>query len=183
MILGLCGFSSSGKDSAALHLVENHGFIRVAFADKLREYAYNIDPDIHIGDGKYASLQYLVDQHGWELAKRQYKSVREFLQKLGHMTRETFGDSFWINQALNSKVVLNNERIVITDVRYQNEIDAVVDCGGYIIRIHREGVGPVNNHVTEKELPFDYVVHNPEGYLPGFHTNLDFLLRNLESLQ
>lgn len=36
MLIGLCGYSRSGKDTAAAHLVDKYGFARIAFADKLK---------------------------------------------------------------------------------------------------------------------------------------------------
>lgn len=186
MIFGLTGYAGSGKDTAANYLVEKHGFTRVAFADKLREFCLEIDPRVSSRDrsnypGERFLLSTLVDEFGWDTAKREYIEVREFLQGVGHGARVSFGDLFWIERALTPEV-LSNDRIVVTDVRYKNEVDHIAGLGGFIVRINRADVGPVNNHITERPLPFDYKIDNPPGYLPGFHSNLNELVRNISKI-
>jgi hypothetical protein len=40
-------------------------------------------------------------------------------------------------------------RLVITDVRFPNEAEEIKRRGGIIIRVVRDGYGPVNEHVSE----------------------------------
>ena len=52
---------------------------------------------------------------------------------------------------------------VITDCRFKNEAEAVKLKGGFIVRVNRPGVNPINNHDSEVELDnyhFDYVINN-----------------------
>jgi dephospho-CoA kinase len=58
MIIGLSGYSRSGKDEVAKILVEDYGFTRIAFADKIRELLYEMNP---IVDTHY-HLKSLVDE-------------------------------------------------------------------------------------------------------------------------
>ena len=37
MIIGICGLIGSGKGTAADILVEQHGFTKISFADKLKD--------------------------------------------------------------------------------------------------------------------------------------------------
>ena len=91
----------------------------------------------------------MVDQFGWDKAKQEPK-IRELLQGIGVAARNNIHDKVWINAALTN--MQPNKRYVITDVRFNNEIYALKDLGAEIWRIERPGVGPVNNHVSEKEL-------------------------------
>lgn len=183
MIFGLTGYAGAGKDTAADYLVAKHGFTRVAFADKLREFCLKINPDIHSGfqEEPYFKLADLVNDVGWDSAKRNFMDVREFLQRVGHGARVAFGDLFWIEHALTPEV-LSNDRLVVTDVRYQNEVDYIVGLDGFIVRIDREDVGPVNNHITEQPLPFDYKLNNPKGNKMELYANLNDLVLNLSKI-
>ena len=42
-IIGLSGFAQSGKDTSGRHLIDNHGFTRYAFADRIREIMLDLD--------------------------------------------------------------------------------------------------------------------------------------------
>ena len=37
MLIGICGFKSSGKDTVADYLVNNYGFIRITFASAVKD--------------------------------------------------------------------------------------------------------------------------------------------------
>ena len=58
MIIGLTGYAQSGKDTLANILVENYGYTRVAFADKIREFLYEVNPMVGCSPSGY--LQDLV---------------------------------------------------------------------------------------------------------------------------
>jgi len=45
-----------------------------------------------------------------------------------------------------------NQRVVITDVRFENEAMMIKLMGGQLWRVKRLGIGPVNDHVSESEL-------------------------------
>jgi uncharacterized protein with PIN domain len=186
MILGLTGYAGVGKDTAAEYLVKEFNFTRVAFADKLRQLAYNINPYIHHEvPGLSHRLVGIVDEMGWDRAKREIIAIREFLQGTGHGARLTFGDPFWIQAAFTPEVLQNTD-IVVTDVRYENEVKYIADLGGYIIRIQRDGFGPINDHITEKELAYDYIITNDNVSKSYLHYSLSELvvgLRRLENYQ
>ena len=44
MIIGLTGYARSGKDTVAQILVDKFGFTRVAFADPIRDFCYQVNP-------------------------------------------------------------------------------------------------------------------------------------------
>lgn len=154
-IIALSGYARSGKDEAARVLVEEHGFVQVAFADKLREMLYALNP-IVAGVGRMNDdptyVQDVIDQYGWGGYKetRYGDEIRRLLQRLGtEAGRQTLWDSIWIDAALTG--LDENARVVVSDARFFNEFDAVRERGGYIWRINREGVGPANEHASEME--------------------------------
>ena len=52
---------------------------------------------------------------------------------------------------------------MFTDVRFPNEAQKIKDLGGVVWRIEREGVAPVNSHISEYAIldyPFDAKIPN-----------------------
>ena len=37
MVIGICGLISSGKDTIADYLIKEHNFVKISFADKLKD--------------------------------------------------------------------------------------------------------------------------------------------------
>jgi hypothetical protein len=179
MIIGLCGYAQSGKDTAA-DLLAQYGFERRAFADALREVVYRIDPLIPIPadslDGTYR-LQHIVDGWGWDFAKTAYPEVRRLLQVTGtEAVRQVLGESIWVDHIMDG--IVGDENIVITDVRYPDEVAAVKEAGGIVVWIHRDGVGPVNSHASDNALSAenaDYILFNP-GDIDGYLTEVGMLV-------
>lgn len=157
MIVGLSGYARSGKDEAAKGLVNNMGFERRAFADKLREFIYRLNPVVTSPVwGEHLRLAEVIDQFGWDGYKESKygKEVRELLQRLGtECGRELISDTVWIDATLgDNRIMIPEPKIVVADVRFPNEFDAIVNRGGMMLRIHRPGIEPANAHVSETAL-------------------------------
>lgn len=183
MIVGIGNNYQVGKDSAALALCRDLGFRRVAFADKLKDLALEADPlvtsstmTVNIGAGR-GRLKWLVQGVGWDEAKRIYPEVREFLQRLGAAARNVFGDEFWIEQALAG--IEPGERVVVSDVRYRNEAEAIKALGGIVIQIERPGFHG-DSHPSERDFDewdgWDHVIVN-DGSLKDLELKVVELVR------
>lgn len=163
-IIGLSGYARSGKDEAAKVLVEEFGFTRVAFADKLREVLYALNPklgSVSFGQGtsdKEYRVRDFIDKFGWDGYKENdgwhnslATEVRELLQRLGtEAGRQTLWDSIWVDAALTGHS--DDARLVVTDCRFPNEAEAIKAHGGQVWRVVRKGVGPANSHPSETSL-------------------------------
>ncbi len=151
MLIGLAGKKRSGKDATASILVEQYGFRRIAFADVIKRVAEDIDPVIEMpGNGDTTNLSYLLEWNGndWEDAKAN-SSVRRFLQNLGVAIRNVDPD-FWVrNSGLED--IAPDENIVVSDVRFPNEVDAILAAGGRVFRVVR-GRENEDKHLTETAL-------------------------------
>lgn len=161
MIIGLMGYPGSGKDTIAKHLVEKHGFVRVAFADAMREDLLNLNPIIEYTYGM-DSMPYrladIVDDIGWDDAKRVYPEVRRLLQVYGtEVGRGGFGDDCWLRRASRKIEDAYNDHksVVVTDLRFDNE-HAMLKEWGYAMggsrfwHVVRPGHGPINSHASEQ---------------------------------
>lgn len=145
MIIGLSGYAQSGKDTVADILVAKYGYKRVAFADPIRKLLYEMNPRLGINH----NLQELVDDYGWDVAKKTAE-VRRLLQELGVAARKVVNENVWVDAAFYQ--MSGSDNYVITDVRFENEADKVKDSGGEVWRVKRPGVEAVNGHISEHAL-------------------------------
>jgi hypothetical protein len=193
VIIGLSGYARSGKDESA-NALQDIGFQRVAFADKLREFIYRLNPIVPSPVwGEHRRLADVIDEFGWNgyKASKYGKEIRELLQRLGtECGRELINDTIWVDAALGAGSVESNvyhdsdggglvmpRNIVVTDVRFPNEFAAIKARGGYVVRIVRPGVGPANSHPSETALDgfdFDVVIHN-NGTIGDLHRQMQDL--------
>jgi hypothetical protein len=182
MIIGLSGYAQSGKDTVAEYLVEHYGYRRVAFADPIRTALYRLNPKVTIADMVGVPLSTAVDGLGWENVKADSQDVRELLQRMGtEVGREMFGSDFWVHQAFTNNKVFSDDKVVFTDVRFQNEYDQIKSYYGKVWRVERLGVGPANNHLSEHQLnnaSFDGIITN-NSTKDDLYETLDYLMQHL----
>jgi hypothetical protein len=178
LIIGLSGYSRAGKDTAAQALVDQ-GWRRAGYADKLRDFLYALDPLIpgHYGAGTLR-LRKLIDSAGWEYVKVTYPEVRALLQRAGtDAGRRVLGANVWVDALFREHE--DAPALVVSDVRFPNEAQAVADRGGIVLRVDRPGVGPKrsrNGEVHESEValddwPFDHWLIN-DGTPADLHEKL-----------
>lgn len=173
--LALLGRARSGKDTLAARLVESHGYTRVAFADPLKRMAEEISPLVPTSNGVHVRLATLIADVGWEYAKDRYPEVRRLLQWMGHTVRDLDPD-FWVRVALGA-VEAAPGPVVVTDVRYPNEAEALRARGFRMVRVIRPGQDFVSSHTSETALdryPPDVCLVNA-GSLAELHIRADAL--------
>jgi hypothetical protein len=168
--VALLGKARSGKDTVAQRLVTRFAFTRVAFADPLKDAALALDPLIPTSPGMSpVRLSRLVGETGWDYAKESYPEVRRTLQRMGQGIRN-LDEGFWVRVALDRVSVAEtwNLPVVVSDVRYRNEAEALRNLGFLLVRIVRGEVVPLGDqsamlHTSENELndyPTDLTVAN-----------------------
>lgn len=184
-IVGLSGYARSGKDEAAKVLSE-FGFIRVAFADKLREVLYALNPIVFQtwerknevfldAEPLTRYVQDVIEEYGWDGYKESLygNEIRRLLQRLGtEAGRQALWDSIWIDAAFAG--LPEDAKVVVTDCRFPNEAEEVTKRGGQIWRISRAGVGPANQHPSETSMdnwPWDLEIKN-DGTLEEFQQTI-----------
>ncbi len=162
MIIGITGYAQHGKDTVGDILVRNHGYSKVALADKVREFALAVDPLIS-WNNHVDPLSKLVSLYGWDNAK-QRRHVRHLLQRIGtEAGRGVLGEDVWIN-ALFAQMK-SDGNYVITDVRFPNEAKRIIHSGGEMWRVVRPGFdnGIGTEHESERHiatLPVSYEIIN-----------------------
>jgi hypothetical protein len=141
MIIGVCGFIGSGKDTIADYLVNVHGFRRESFANTLKDAVaavFGWDRVLLEGRTKEArEWREQVDPWWAERLKMPHLTPRYVLQVWGtEVARRSFHDDIWI-AALENKLRKTTDDVVISDCRFPNEIKSIRNTGGIVIRVVR----------------------------------------------
>ncbi|MCX5398475.1 hypothetical protein [Streptomyces sp. NBC_00102] len=185
--VAIVGRARAGKDTVAARLVFQHSYTRVAFADALKTAALDLDPIIRAEGTPLGVLPVrlsdLVHRHGWERCKVEHAEVRRTLQRLGEAVRRT-DSGHWVRVAVQQLDTADSWGlpVVVSDVRYRNELSALRDRGALVVRVERPGAGAGAGvaerlHVSETELddaPADVTITN-SGTLADLFAAVDAL--------
>jgi len=160
MIIALYGYATVGKDEVGKILVEECGFTRLAFADKLKECMSILNP---IVDCHPFSEQGAVGISKVRLndMKEKTPEVRRLYQIFGtEVGRQLLGENIWVDALV--KQIKPRTDYVITDLRFPNEYEAMKNLGAVFCHVVRPDV-PILNHESEKYIPTfkpDICLHN-----------------------
>jgi|TARA_R110000868_G_scaffold220209_2_gene471325 hypothetical protein len=169
MIIGVCGFIGSGKDTIADYLVNIYEFRRESFANSLKDavaHVFGWDRTMLEGRTKQArEWRERVDPWWAERLKIPKLTPRLMLQLWGtEVCRGGFHDDIWI-ASLENKLRNSQDDVVISDCRFPNEIKAIKLQGGIVIRVVRgpepEWINHAKNYMAGE--------HNTGCYLGKHH--------------
>ena len=209
-IVGISGRKNSGKDlvgeilqrltvSNDITLNYDHDNNLYLRNEKLPEYHVFNQPDPTHRVMKFADkikdiVCLLIGCKRDDLEDREFKNKelggewnnmtpREFLQLLGtEACRNVIHPDIWVNALFANYDTSSNydSNWIITDVRFENECQAIKDRGGIIIRINRDS-DVVDDHTSETALDnydgFDFVVDN-NGSIDDLTNNLIKIINN-----
>mgnify|MGYP000264044613 CR=1 FL=1 len=141
MIIGVCGFIGSGKDTVADYLQNFHEFRRESFASTLKDAVaavFGWDRTMLEGRTKEAR-EWREQVDPWWAARLGMPTLtpRWILQYWGtEVCRKSFHDDIWI-ASLENKLRQSKDSVVISDCRFPNEIQSIRNAGGKIIWVQR----------------------------------------------
>jgi len=157
MIIGLHGMKRSGKDTLFNLIKEEYpNAERLAFADKIKE---SLAALLGISTREFALLKenarFKVEADG---ISYQF-SWRRFIQRYGtEAHRDIFGDDFWVDMILPKDCDHNDKLYVVTDVRFLNEAQRILELNGKIIHLIRTEYNLRGDvHISEETLPKEMV--------------------------
>lgn len=192
-LFGITGRKRSGKDTLGKHLVQKHNFIRIAFADALKDaciHIFGFSREQVYGD----DLKEVVDDY-WGY------SPREILQKVGtELFRESLskedvlpiiGKNIWVRTVERKILNLAQQgyrRFVITDIRFPNEFAFLRESqfNSKTIKVTRQSV--IDNtdlsklHSSEAEIDgfeCDFEICN-DGTIGELNTDIDHIIGSLD---
>ena len=141
MIIGICGLIGAGKDTIADYLVNIHEFRRESFANTLKDAVSAVFGwDRTLLEGRTREAREWREQvDPWWADRLEIPNLtpRWVLQYWGtDVLRNHFHDDIWI-ASLENKLRKTTDDIVISDCRFPNEIKAIKNQGGIVIRVVR----------------------------------------------
>lgn len=161
MIIGISGKIGSGKDTCASYLVQNYSF-------QQRSFAYNLKHVVSIITGTPLEDQFTIDGKNKHLSQFN-RTIGELQQYIGtELFRNQLHTDTWVMSLMNT--INPKDLVVISDVRFPNEADAIIERGGIVIRLEgdpakiRENSNRDLTHISETALDnyprFHTVIHN-----------------------
>ena len=158
--IAFSGKMQVGKTTSAEYLVQKYGFVKLAFADKLKEIARDLFPEQFESGEK----------------------PRKLLQDLGIKMREIDAD-VWVKYVTRKIEMLPKDAdIVIDDLRFLNEYTALKNEGFFVVRIIRNvPPSPYSNHQSEIEvdkMPYDWIIYNTSTF-ENLYAELDKIVEML----
>jgi len=186
VLIGLTGPAGCGKDTVADLLTTHAGFTKIAFADALKAEvcdAFCIEP-LYLSRRETkehpmsclalnkCSERAFADQmfRDWDgdIDMAAPRSPRQIMQWWGTDYRRQRWPDYWVNKTSSRIHGLFADRIthriVITDVRFDNEAELVATYGGLIWQVTRPGCeitpGAHVSEVTGQAFKPEAVLHN-----------------------
>jgi hypothetical protein len=183
MLLGIVGKAGAGKDSIADHLIKEYGFEKRSFAGPLKDMMqefFDMTPDqLHTAQKEDIDMRYGMTPR-WIL---QYLGTEVFRGMYPNIWRDLL-----VRKYEMAKVLDNNIRVAVSDVRFLNEAEAIKEAGGHVWRVvcinnpKVTTLGGDHQHASEMEQDQIVVDHTFEaefGDLPGLYAQVDEKMKEL----
>lgn len=183
VLIGLMGQKGSGKTTGAQYLINKYHFVEESFANPLKKacqelfllnsnQVFGTQEEKETPDPRWfgCSPRKILQYVGTDL-------LRDNLEKImPGIGKNIFTHRFrlWYEEELTKNPKLC---VVISDVRFQNEVDFIKSLGGAVIKIIRKTDQGIDLHPSEMEMNtitnFDFLIDN-NGSLDDFYQKLDF---------
>ncbi len=168
MLIGVTGRARVGKDTFGQYLVEEYGFEQAYFAKALKDMLTALG---------FAEKNYQTTEEKEAVIPDLSRSYRYLAQTLGtEWGRNMVHPDIWLimmERKWSKLRALNGyfAKMVITDVRFENEANWVRNAGGVIVHVRsqldRSGMGATARHVSEagvQVLTSDHYLESGEHY-------------------
>ena len=158
-IIAICGLKRAGKDTLARYIALKYGYKHVKISSTLKSIiktAFNVTDDdleashkdqIHPKLG--VSTRTVMDFIGTHVFQYELQKILPDVKRC-----------FWINQLIENEQ--SHFPIVISDLRFQHEIDKLRAFRCLVIRIEKDGVcsDSLDSEKESGQLNVDFTLHN-----------------------
>jgi len=180
IIIGLCGKKQTGKSSSYKFIEkisgDRYSVDKLSFASKLKNLTadvFGVDFEMLVGtDEEKDSPTYLKwhdvgphiksDFYGpvFSEPENKYVTHRELLQLVGTNLFRAVRQNIWVECLQRSIKESTADIIIIDDARFPNELEALKNSGGTLVKLYRNTYSPNSaNHSSETALD-----HLPDEY-------------------
>lgn len=166
MIISLVGYKGVGKDTTALFLIKNFGFIQYSFALPVKKALceiFNWDMSVF----EYPTKEIVDEKYGISPRQAMITLGTDYAQ---HMLcnmfpkfKEITGNSIWVQKFISFVSSNNDKNIVISDTRFHHEVKALKDFNATFVRISNKRILPDLSHESEKyvsDIKCDFEIRN-----------------------
>ena len=202
MLIGLCGYIGSGKNAVAEMLVKNHGYEQDSFAKSLKDAVsavFGWPRELLEGNTPHSREWREAPDTWWTEQLEMPVSPRLALQVIGtEVFRGKYHNNIWVASLLRR---VGDREVVVSDVRFPNEIKLIQEYGGKVIWVKRDmpewantgmeaSLGDENAVMTMQKLgihssewawtgsQFDYTINNDKG-LQELEESTNYLVSNV----
>ncbi len=202
MLIGLCGYIGSGKNAVAEMLVKNHGYEQDSFAKSLKDAVsavFGWPRELLEGNTPHSREWREAPDTWWTEQLEMPVSPRLALQMIGtEVFRGNYHNNIWVASLLRR---VGDRKVVVSDVRFPNEIKLIQEYGGKVIWVKRDmpewantgmeaSIGDENAVMTMQKLgihssewawtgsQFDYTINNDKG-LQELEESTNYLVSNV----
>ncbi len=168
-IIIVCGFSNSGKDVFSDYLVSKYNYKKMALADKLKEDVSNL---------YNIPIEMFLTQENKRLIAFDNLTHRDLLIKHA-ATERNKNENVYVNYLIDNIKHVYYKNIVISDIRYNNEIsnitDLLSDCYKITsVKIDRYEKSIINDASERQLLSYtpDYIIQNKSS-IDDFKNRID----------
>lgn len=162
------GMRAASDVRGGAHLGED--WVVIGMSDPLYEAALKLNSPVELvsSPGTYIPLGVYLDSFcggDWTEAKKN-PSVRVLLQRLGtDVVRDMVDEDAWVDiMRFRVECLLREgKKVVVTGIRFPNELEAIKGFGGKTVWVERPGVEDGDSHISEAAVAmqsFDFVVNN-----------------------
>lgn len=147
-IIAICGAMNSGKDTLAVEirsqLQETCRVSFMSFGSYVKDYirsTFGVD------------YEFIESWKRVEIAPPTFhRPMRELLQHVGDL--RTFKSDYWVTKLMSD--LPSSGWVIVTDVRYKNELEALKERGAYVLSVTRPSINTVEDtsvkHSSESEI-------------------------------
>jgi len=175
-LIGICGKKRSGKDILANYLCNNYSFTN----EKISEDLKNIIKILFgFTDNQLESNEKEDIDKSWGVSPRQTMKFigTEIMQYKIQELLPNIKRNFWINSFIKKHIENQTNNIVISDLRFLHEYEALKKYNIYIIRLERDLENNEDNHISETEflnIPPDVILSN-NGTINDLYNKCDII--------